>query len=85
MTIASERTLFYNPARFPGGRVARMPVNLQVLKDDRFAHFCIRYRGNGHYFETAQQAEAYIKKRFNRAIHIVTHEERMVVQNGEQA
>lgn len=28
--------------------------------------FSVQYRGNGHYFETLEQAQEYVRKRFNK-------------------
>lgn len=59
MIIATERILFYRRG---------CPVRLQTLDEDPHANYCIQYAGSGQYFKTLDEAQAYIKKRFNRKI-----------------
>lgn len=40
-------------------------IILQELEGDRYATHCVQYAGNGKYFPTFEQAEAYIYKRWH--------------------
>lgn len=39
-------------------------IYLQEIEDDRYATACVQYAGNGKYFPTFEEAEAYIYKRW---------------------
>lgn len=39
-------------------------IILQELENDRYATACVQYAGNGKYFKTLEEAEAYIYKRW---------------------
>lgn len=39
-------------------------IFLQELENDRYATACVQYAGNGKYFPTLEEAEAYIFKRW---------------------
>lgn len=39
-------------------------IILQQIEDDRYATHCVQYAGNGKYFQSLEEAEAYIFKRW---------------------
>ena len=39
-------------------------IFLQEIEDDRYASHCVQYAGNGKYFKSLEEAEAYIYKRW---------------------
>lgn len=39
-------------------------IILQELENDRYATACVQFAGNGKYFPTLEEAEAYIFKRW---------------------
>ena len=39
-------------------------IILQELENDRYATACVQFAGNGKYFPTLEEAEAYIYKRW---------------------
>lgn len=41
------------------------PVTFQESIDDGPKHYCVRYRGSGHYYSTMEEALAYYAQRFN--------------------
>lgn len=58
MVIVSERILFYRRG---------YPIIFEKLESDPYAKYCIRYMGNGHYYKTVEEAQAYVKKQFYRS------------------
>jgi len=54
MIITSDKILFYRRG---------CPVKFQKLESDPYADYCIQYAGNGHYFKTLDEAQAYIKNK----------------------
>lgn len=40
-------------------------IYLQELEDDRYATHCVQFAGNGKYFKSLEEAEAYIFKRWH--------------------
>lgn len=46
-------------------------IILQQIEDDRYATACVQYAGNGKYFKTLEEAEAYIFKRWRLAVNDV--------------
>lgn len=55
MTIKSERKIATRKG---------CDIILQELENDRYASHCVQYAGNGKYFPTFKEAEAYIFKRW---------------------
>lgn len=39
-------------------------IFLQEIENDHYATHCVQYAGNGKYFQTLEEAEAYIFKRW---------------------
>lgn len=62
MIITNERQIGTMTVKWPSK--ATLPVTLQTLADD-FSRFCVRFGGNGKYFQTLDEAAAYVKQRFN--------------------
>lgn len=55
MTIKSERIIATRKG---------CDIILQQIENDRYASHCVQYAGNGKYFPTLEEAEAYIFKRW---------------------
>lgn len=55
MTIKSERKIATRKG---------CDIVLQELENDRYATHCVQYAGNGKYFKSFKEAEAYIYKRW---------------------
>lgn len=46
-------------------------IILQELENDRYATHCVQFAGNGKYFKSLEEAEAYIFKRWHLAVNDV--------------
>lgn len=56
MTIKSERKIATRKG---------CDIILQELENDRYATHCVQYAGNGKYFQSLEEAKAYIYKRWH--------------------
>lgn len=63
MIIAAEKQIGMGTLNLPWAR-RELPVTLQTLEQD-YSRYCVRFGGNGKYFQTIEQAAEYVKRRFN--------------------